>query len=47
MGISTSGCTLSTGRWAADIDYQLIMLSDCCVDRDDEVQQVLMEKVFP
>ena len=47
MGISTSGCVLSTVRWAADIDYQLIVLSDCCADRDDEVQRVLMEKVFP
>jgi nicotinamidase-related amidase len=47
MGISTSGCVLSTVRWAADIDYGLIVLSDCCADRDDEVQRVLMEKVFP
>ncbi len=47
MGISTSGCVLSTVRWAADIDYQLIVLSDCCADQDDEVQQVLMGKVFP
>ena len=47
MGISTSGCVLSTVRWAADIDYRLIVLSDCCADRDDEVQRVLMEKVFP
>ena len=47
MGISTGGCVLSTVRWAADIDYQLIVLSDCCADRDDEVQQVLMGKVFP
>ena len=47
MGISTSGCVLSTVRWAADIDYGLIVLSDCCADRDDEVQRILMEKVFP
>ena len=47
MGISTSGCVLSTVRWAADIDYRLIVLSDCCADRDDEVQRVLMEKVLP
>ncbi len=46
MGISTSGCVLSTVRWAADIDYQLIVLSDCCADRDDEVQRVLMGKVL-
>ncbi len=47
MGISTSGCVLSTVRWAADIDYGLIVLSDCCADRDDEIQRVLMEKLFP
>jgi nicotinamidase-related amidase len=47
MGISTSGCVLSTVRWAADINYQLMVISDCCADRDDEVHRVLMEKVFP
>lgn len=47
MGISTSGCVLSTVRCAADMDYRLIVLSDCCADPDDEVQRVLMKKVFP
>ena len=47
MGVSTSGCVLSAVRWAADIDYRLIVMADCCADRDDEVQQVLTEKVFP
>jgi len=47
MGVMTSGVVLSTVRWAADIDYRLIVLSDCCADRDEEVQRVLMEKVFP
>lgn len=47
MGISTSGCVLSTVRCAADMDYKMIVLSDCCADRDNEVQRVLMEKVFP
>ena len=47
MGISTSGCVLSTVRWAADIDYHLIVLADCCADRDEEVQRVLTEKLFP
>jgi len=47
MGISTSGCVLSTVRCAADMDYKLVVLSDCCADRDDEVQRVLMEKLFP
>jgi nicotinamidase-related amidase len=47
MGISTSGCVLTTVRWASDIDYKLLVLSDCCADQDDEVHRVLMEKLFP
>mgnify|MGYP002623624108 CR=1 FL=1 len=46
-GISTSGVVLSTVRYAADKDYFLTVLSDCCTDKDDEVHRVLMEKVFP
>jgi nicotinamidase-related amidase len=46
-GISTSGVVLSTLRAAADMDYQITVLSDCCFDRDGEIQRVLMEKVFP
>ena len=47
LGIATSGVVLSTIRWAADADFELIVLSDCCADRDEEVHRVLMEKVFP
>ncbi len=47
MGVSTSGCVLSTVRWAADIDYNLVVVADCCADRDPEVHRVLTEKVFP
>ena len=47
MGISTSGCVITTVRWGADIDYKLVVLSDCCADQDDEIQRVLMEKLFP
>jgi nicotinamidase-related amidase len=46
-GISTSGVVLSTLRQAADLDYQLTVLSDGCCDLDPEVHQVLIEKVFP
>ena len=46
-GIATSGVVLSTLREAADKDYQLTVLSDCCVDADEEVHQVLLSKVFP
>ena len=46
-GIATSGVVLSTLREAADKDYQLTVLSDCCADSDEEVQRVLLSKVFP
>ena len=46
-GIATSGVVLSTLRQAADLDYQLVVLSDGCLDADPEVHRVLTEKVFP
>ncbi len=46
-GIATSGVVLSTVRHAADADYRLVVVEDCCADRDAEVHRVLMEKVFP
>jgi nicotinamidase-related amidase len=46
-GIATSGVVLSTLRAAADMDYRLTVLSDCCADGDDEVHRVLLTKVFP
>lgn len=47
MGIATSGVVLSTVRWAADADYEQIVIEDCCADRDEEVHRVLTGKVFP
>jgi nicotinamidase-related amidase len=46
-GISTSGVVLSTVRLAADLDYQVTVLSDGCLDNDEEVHRVLVEKLFP
>ncbi len=46
-GIATSGVVLSTVRHAADADYRLIVVADCCADADAEVHRVLVEKVFP
>ncbi len=46
-GIATSGVVLSTLRQAADLDFGLTVLRDCCLDPDDDVHRVLMEKVFP
>ncbi len=45
-GIATSGVVLSTVRQAADLDFELTVLSDGCLDADDEVHQVLTQKVF-
>jgi nicotinamidase-related amidase len=46
-GIATSGVVLSTLREAADKDYRLTVLTDCCADMDEEVHRVLTTKVFP
>jgi len=46
-GIATSGVVLSTLREAADKDYRLTVLSDCCMDMDPEVHHVLTTKIFP
>lgn len=46
-GVSTSGVVLSTLREAADRDYLISVLTDCCADRDSEVHEVLLSKVFP
>lgn len=46
-GIATSGVVLSTMREAADKDYEITLLSDCCADLDEEVHRVLTTKIFP
>ncbi len=46
-GIATSGVVLSTVREAADKDYRMTVLADCCGDGDEEVHRVLTTKVFP
>jgi nicotinamidase-related amidase len=45
-GIATGGVVLSTLREAADKDYALTVLSDCCADMDEEVHRVLTTKIF-
>ena len=37
---------LSTIREAADKDYILTVLADCCADRDEEVHRMLTTKLF-
>ncbi|WP_308192793.1 cysteine hydrolase [Mycolicibacterium sp. OfavD-34-C] len=46
-GAHTSGTVLSTVREAADRDYRLVILSDCCADPDTEIHQFLMARIFP
>ena len=46
-GFATSGVVLSTVRDAADRDFGLVVLSDACGDGDQQVHEVLVEKVFP
>jgi nicotinamidase-related amidase len=46
FGVATSGVVLSTVRQAADLDFEMRVVADCCADRDPEVHRVLTEKVF-
>jgi nicotinamidase-related amidase len=46
-GIATSGVVLSTLREAADLDYDVTVLEDLCLDGDEEVHRVLTQKIFP
>ena len=46
-GIITSGVVLSTLSHAADVDYRLLVVGDCCSDGDEEAHRGLLVKVFP
>jgi len=45
-GVATSGVVLSTTREAADKDYRITILEDCCADGDEEVHRVLTTKIL-
>ena len=47
LGYATSGVVLSTVRYAADLDYQLVVVEDCCSDQDPEVHDFLIQRIFP
>ena len=47
LGYATSGVVLSTVRHAADLDYQLVVVEDCCSDQDPEVHDFLTQRIFP
>jgi nicotinamidase-related amidase len=47
LGYATSGVVLSTVRYAADADYRLVVVEDCCADQDAEVHNFLTRRIFP
>lgn len=47
MGIATSGVVLSTVRAAADLDYRMHVIADCCADREADVHEFLITRIFP
>ena len=47
FGIATSGVVLSTLLHAADADYRLLVVKDCCADLDQELHTNLIDRVFP
>ncbi len=47
LGYATSGVVLSTVRYAADLDYRLLVVEDCCSDQDPEVHDFLTQRIFP
>ena len=47
LGYATSGVVLSTLRYAADLDYRLLVVEDCCSDQDPEVHDFLTQRIFP
>ncbi len=47
LGYATSGVILSTTRYAADADYRLLVVEDCCADNDQQVHDFLCGKILP
>ena len=47
FGVATSGVVLSTLCDAADLDYRLLVVKDCCADSDVGLHTALIEKFFP
>lgn len=47
FGIATSGVVLSTLLEACDADYRAVVIRDCCIDLDEELHSVLLNKLFP
>jgi len=46
-GIATSGVVLSTVIEAADADYRVAVIGDCCADLDSALHDCLIQRFFP
>ncbi|MGA7925907.1 MAG: isochorismatase family cysteine hydrolase [Candidatus Sulfotelmatobacter sp.] len=46
-GIATSGVVLSTLPEAADADFRLAVVKDCCADLDSNLHDCLINRFFP
>ena len=45
-GYATSGVVLSTTRYAADMDFRILIAEDCCADQDPAVHDFLCRKIL-
>ncbi|HET6170182.1 MAG TPA: cysteine hydrolase [Terracidiphilus sp.] len=46
FGIATSGVVLSTLTEAFDLDLRVVVIGDCCADRDIDLHAALLNKLF-
>jgi nicotinamidase-related amidase len=46
-GVSSLGVVESTARFAFDMDYKIIILGDCCSDKDLEAHNITLKWLFP
>ena len=47
FGIATSGVVLATLLDAADADYRVVVVKDCCADLDTDLHAALIDRFFP
>ena len=47
LGVTTSGCVLTATRWAVDLNYKFVVIADACGDREPEVHDFLVQRLFP
>lgn len=46
LGVRTSGAILRTFCAAVDADYEVVVVSDCCADVDQELHRVLLKNLY-